>query len=308
MSAVREKQMAKYVLYHNDADGLCAAWCAWLKFGEEATYLPVQYGEDLPLIIADMRGSDIYILDFCYSVDILTYVSQFCAKLVVLDHHLTAAPIIAEMIEYANQLADSSMFTLRCDLDLSGAMLAYLYFNDLEWKYVNTAPPIVAYVQDRDLWKFELPQSREVNALIGTLGTDWENWSKVNEGLLISFAEVVLRGNVILACIDKHARAQAANAERVEFREFPNDETSWFTVPVVNACMLISEINHVICEDFITPFSATFFVKADGTYVVSLRSRKGGGEDVEAIAKSYGGGGHIHAAGFSCDELPWVTK
>lgn len=31
-------------------------------------------------------------------------------------------------------------------------------------------------------------------------------------------------------------------------------------------------------------------------------------EDVGAIAKSMGGGGHKHAAGFVCDRLPWEKE
>ena len=45
------------------------------------------------------------------------------------------------------------------------------------------------------------------------------------------------------------------------------------------------------------PFSATFFIRADGKRVWSLRSREGG-IDVSVIAKAHGGGGHAQAAGF----------
>lgn len=34
------------VLHHaNCADGFTAAWCAWRYFGDDAEYVPVQYGQ-----------------------------------------------------------------------------------------------------------------------------------------------------------------------------------------------------------------------------------------------------------------------
>ena len=40
-------------------------------------------------------------------------------------------------------------------------------------------------------------------------------------------------------------------------------------------------------------------------YCVSLRSRKGG-KDVQEIAKKYGGGGHINAAGFESTNMQFL--
>ena len=41
--------MTVYILYHaNCQDGLGAKYAAWKKYGDEATYIPVQYGQEIP--------------------------------------------------------------------------------------------------------------------------------------------------------------------------------------------------------------------------------------------------------------------
>jgi uncharacterized protein len=53
--------MSKLVLYHaNCADGFTAAWIAHGVFGDDAEYVPVQYGQAPP----DVRGRDVFILDW----------------------------------------------------------------------------------------------------------------------------------------------------------------------------------------------------------------------------------------------------
>ena len=70
------------------------------------------------------------------------------------------------------------------------------------------------------------------------------------------------------------------------------------TVPVVNATAYFSEVGEVLCMRFPdAPFTAYYFDRADGKRQWGLRSR--GGFDVSEVAKTYGGGGHAAAAGFT---------
>lgn len=84
--------------------------------------------------------------------------------------------------------------------------------------------------------------------------------------------------------VDTHVR----NA-RIE-----NFDGTW-TVPIVNATVLFSEIAGELAIGH--PFAACYFDRQDGKRQWSLRSAPDG-VDVSAIAKSHGGGGHVHAAGF----------
>ncbi len=63
----------------------------------------------------------------------------------------------------------------------------------------------------------------------------------------------------------------------------------------VSSSTLISDVGHELAKG--RPFGVTWFER-DGQRVYSLRSVDGG-LDVSEIAKSFGGGGHEHAAGFS---------
>jgi nanoRNase/pAp phosphatase (c-di-AMP/oligoRNAs hydrolase) len=58
-------------------------------------------------------------------------------------------------------------------------------------------------------------------------------------------------------------------------------------------------VGHALLDKFPgAPFAATFVIRADGFMQWSLRSEDSR-EDVSAIAKANGGGGHRNAAGFT---------
>ena len=69
-------------------------------------------------------------------------------RLLVLDHHITAEKALAGL-PYAY-----------FDLKKSGAVLAW------EWAHDHPVPWILEYIQDKDLWTWALPLSREINAAI----------------------------------------------------------------------------------------------------------------------------------------------
>lgn len=56
------------IIYHGPGcmDGSAVALAAWLKFGDEAEYRPAQYGDPAPTD-DEVRGRDVYVLDFSYS-------------------------------------------------------------------------------------------------------------------------------------------------------------------------------------------------------------------------------------------------
>lgn len=77
----------KYVIYHDKCtDGFGAAWVAWQKFNTSAIYLPLNHYDPIPEF---SDNSEIYILDFCFSKDVLVDLAK-SHKVVVLDHHQSA--------------------------------------------------------------------------------------------------------------------------------------------------------------------------------------------------------------------------
>lgn len=251
------------VLYHNDADGFGAAYAAWLKYGYDAHYIEVQYGKPVPEIPEGVNT--IYIVDFSYSAEILDRLTDEY-HVVVIDHHKTSESVLKNR--------PNCVF----DLDKSGCVLTFEYFFD------NPLPAILTYVQDRDLWKFEIPHSEAVNAYIYTMKEDFEVWNRFN------LATAIPAGDAILSYRSKIIKTACDNAALTNI--------DGYTIPVVNTSILISEIGNEMCKRFNTPASISYCDRIkDNIRTYSLRSI--GDFDVSEIAKRRGGGGHKNAAGFS---------
>lgn len=255
------------VLHHNDADGFGAACAAWLYYRDTAHYIKVQYDKPVPEIPEGV--TTVFIVDFSYSTEILDEL-ETKYTVVVIDHHKTA--------ETAVKGRPGCVF----DLNKSGCVLTFEYFFGK-----NTAiPEILAYVQDRDLWKFELPCSEAINAYIYTLPEDFEVWYKFN------IHEALPAGKAILAYRDMIISKAVKSAVLTEI--------DGHSIPMVNATTLISEIGNEMCKYFDTPASISYCDRLkDGIRTYSLRSV--GDFDVSEIAKKRGGGGHKNASGFSVE-------
>lgn len=71
-------------------------------------------------------------------------------------------------------------------------------------------------------------------------------------------------------------------------------------MPSVNVSdrRISSEMGHNLCEEYDSPCSHTWYLKAKNRVLHELRSTKEGGVDVSKIAEYHGGGGHPTASGF----------
>lgn len=269
------------VLYHAGCfDGFCAAWSAWQRFKGGADYLPVSYGQEPP----DVAGRNLFILDFCYKRPAMDRLRLSALTLTVIDHHKTAQ---ADLDGFG-AAGPNEETNVRCvfDLNKSGGRLSWEFFcRD------RPAPWLVAYTEDRDLWRHALPNTREINAAIRSYPFDfdlWDSWgfdSEMNSNL---FNQFLGAGAAILRYQQQLIDSACEHAAEIDM--------DGHKVLSVNVTTLMSEVGERLSEG--RPFSATFFIRKDGKKVWSLRSRGGTGIDVSEIAKRHGGGGHKNAAGF----------
>lgn len=258
----------RLVIYHAGCiDGFTAAYAAWVRYGDGAEFLPAAYGDAPP----DVAGRDVLVVDFSYRRPVMLEMASKASSLLVLDHHKTAEAELAGL--------HFAIF----DMERSGA--------GLTWDTLNGTgrPWLVDYVEDRDLWRFRLPDSKAVNAWIGAQRKEsFQEWAKF---CALDLESVVAAGGAVLSFIDRYVHEVGENAIRVVF--------AGHSVPLVNAPhVCISElVGHLAASE---PFAMGWHQRSDGRFAYSLRSR--GDIDVSEIAKKYGGGGHKGAAGFVCDE------
>lgn len=248
------------VLYHADcADGFGAAWAIWKRF-PKADYIPVKHGQDPP---SGLKGKHVVMADFSYSRDVIEHINQQAASFQVLDHHVTAQAALAGL-PYAY-----------FDMKKSGAVLAW------EWAHQQPVPWLLQYIQDKDLWEWRLPQSREISAALASYPFDFSVWNELDKSVLEIEGRAILRleKNLIGTIIEE--------AVLVSFEGE--------TVPAVYSPIMTSQIGERLCQGF--PFCIIWHQQDQRRYF-SLRSRKGT-TDVSAIAAKFGGGGHVNAAGFS---------
>lgn len=255
------------VIYHGGCtDGYGAAWAAWKLLGDRATYHPGRYGDPPP----DVKGKVVAILDFSY--DNLTTKSMIndADSLIIIDHHKSA------MVE---------LHDVNCthfDMNHSGAMLAWKFFHP-----GKEAPRMIKYIEDRDLWKWELPYSKEFSAAFDMVQYDFEEFDKFIDDSAIDDAQE--RGAYILA----YSKTVISKITKQAARRKLHGKD----VLVVNSPHWMSEIGNALsvkCD-----FALIWYHDHDTNQVkVSLRAHHDDA-DVSEVAKKFGGGGHRKAAGFA---------
>ncbi len=248
------------VLYHADCvDGFGAAWALWKKY-PDAHYLPVEHGQPPP---SGLDQAHMVMVDFSYPREVVERLAGSTASFQILDHHVTAQAALAGL-PYAY-----------FDVKKSGAVLAW------EWAHPEPAPWLLLYIQDKDLWEWRLPKSREINAALDSYPFDFQVWDGLTQDTLEVEGRAILRREDVL--ITKIVKESV-------LVEFEGE-----TVPAVYSPVMTSQIGERLCQGF--PFCIIWHQR-DGRRYFSLRS-KPGTVDVSAIAARHGGGGHVNAAGFS---------
>lgn len=266
-----EKSSGRWsVLYHkNCSDGFCAAWVASLFLPNDTHFEAVGYYEELPKNLYE----NVLIVDFSYPREVLLELKK-THNVVVLDHHKSAAEQL-EGLEFCE-----------FDMERSGAMMAWDFFSD-----GRTPPPwLVSYVQDRDLWRWELLDSKAINTYIGSLDNTFEAW---NLAYRSAYGDVVKAGYDMLAYKNKLVERIVENNA---YRAMLNGHIVW----CVNIAFLQSEIGNRLAER--GEFSFTYADTPDGKIKYSLRVADTD-FDVSDLARNFpGGGGHKKAAGFTVDK------
>ncbi len=278
-----------YVVYHEDClDGYGAAWAAYKLFGDEATYLAGAAGAGPPEEIPD--GVTVYAVDLAWPPGQLNHLAARSTKVVIIDHHETAAG-------WYEDYGPPDNVEILMDMDHSGAILAWEYFHK-----EKKTPELLKYIEDRDLWKWEMQDSEAILLAVDAYPYTFGNLDR----LMDAIDRLKVEGQAILKYRNQMLELQRKSAHHVRFELGDNT----YIVPAVN-CSLRSLVSET-CADMLqrnpdAPFAVAYRIAADGSCNYSLRSK--GEFNVAKFAAEYAkGGGHAAAAGMSTPDVPTVVE
>ena len=295
-------------IYHgNCADGFGAAWAVRHRF-PSAEFHAGNYGNPPP----DVASKRLILVDFSYKRPVMAELAKHAKSVLVLDHHKSAAEDLAAGLgipddrssaqivdmgryegtltwerhlgdsyqDYCENLAAGCIYTL-FDQSRSGAGLAWDFFHPGQQR-----PPLINHIEDRDLWRFALPGTREVQAALFSYPYDFAVWD-----------ELMLEGDPVSLSLEGVAIERKHHKDIAELLKVCQRRMviAGHDVPVASLpYTMTSDAGHQMAQD--EPFAACYWDTAEGR-VFSLRSADDG-MDVSAIAAQFGGGGHLRAAGF----------
>jgi oligoribonuclease NrnB/cAMP/cGMP phosphodiesterase (DHH superfamily) len=260
----------KLCIYHgNCADGFTSAWVVRKALGDEVQYHAGVYQDAPP----DVEGKDVLLVDFSYKRAVLEAMREKAASVTILDHHKTAEA----------DLRDLSGITTVFDMNRSGARITWDYF------FPNAKPPqLLLHVEDRDLWRFALRKTREIQASVFAYPYEFKVWDYL---MGADMEQLAVEGEAIERKHFKDIRELIGVVTR-------RMNIGGYNVPIANLpYTLTSDAGHLLAKG--EPFAGCYWDTPKGR-VFSLRSTDEG-LDVAEIAKQYGGGGHRNASGFRLD-------
>lgn len=228
-------------------------------------------------------------------------------SITIIDHHKIDVDGFISLQSNSN-----NKFMLVWDDKKSGCALSYLYYNSSDDENDVYIPKALRYIQDRDLWTWNLPNSKEANTAL----FDNTDLSQVTQDgicqALDKFSTLIKRAeydiNILIAegkatldfdekCIKKICDTAARGVFYCGGREY--------IVYHVSTRLYRSEVGNKLC-DMECDFAICWHYDVNsGMFWLSLRSgdKK---QDVNEICKVFGGGGHRNASG--CEMTPELFK
>jgi len=270
------------IFHKNCLDGRAAAAVVKRKEGK-CEFRPMAYGTGTP--IPSGVGRRVYVVDFALPADDMRQLQREASELIWLDHHETSIAIQAE-------LGFGTIDRAEC-----GATITWRHcFPD------SPLPQVLAYVRDKDLWRWELPDSKAITAGLEDRFSDTDFASLLDADL----EQMRKRGEPLVNARRKQVKRSAARGVAV------NDPYGLRGIRalVVNDLNNVSDLGDHICMPTERgglgfDLAICFTMRRDGKWIHSLRSA--GRVDCAAVAEHRGGGGHPNAASYVIGE-PFPTS
>lgn len=253
-------------IYHrNCLDGSGAAAVVKRK-APDAEFMHMQYTQPAPTV----EGRVVYLVDFGFPLEQMRALRAQASELIWIDHHASQEPVWRQL--------RWGVF----DVEECGTSLT--------WKTLfpgKEPPPVIAYIRDKDLWKWELPDSRAICAGL----SDAFSQSRFDGLLEADLAVMAERGRPIIAA----QRARIVEAARTGTVIADPYGLVGRRALAVSCVQDQNELGEYICQPVANgglgyDLAILYYRKGGGKWVHSLRSA--GQVDCAAIAAERGGGGH----------------
>lgn len=274
------------IIYHSgDPDGKCSG--AYLKYKfPQAKLLPYNYGENFPW--GEVKGQEVFLVDLSLSINELIHLSNI-SNLIWIDHHKSIINIAKK--NKFNPPGLRKIGKAACEL---------------VWEFIESKPvlfPIYLIgrkdVSDNNAHSDVIPFDYGLKTIdYNPLNTEgMKNWIKIfsNDSFFIN--EIIYKGKIIC---DYKIKESIILSEILSFETLLNGKRAIAMNQQPASFDLFSPVWNSQKYDIMIVFA----MLPNKSWKISLYTDKEN-VDVSEIAKLYNGGGHKHAAGFICKELPF---
>lgn len=238
------------------------------------------------LTVNDLEGKDVWILDYMYPAESIQRIKY--RSLTIIDHHIGNKDYCID----CSHLENTRVFF---NVEQSASGLAWrTLFPSIE------VPWWIQYIEERDLFKYTLPYSREISNAMYTLKyrsfakfdelhtfTEQQKQEFANQGILISTVKQDIVSSIV------------RNAHHCTF--------DTYKIYVVETSVLVSDVSEALYLKYkdTCDFVMCIYYDFKGRYFkCRLRNSNDSLIDLSTLADRYRsrdlpGGGHEHAASFS---------
>lgn len=253
----------------NNLDSFLGAWVIWKTY-PNATFIH-RIEQTLP---SDIEGKDVYVVGPSIPLSNILPMSHFCNTLTIFGFERTFETEMGEVEVPSN-------VNLVCNSQRCLSTIVWHFFNTNQM-----VPPLMTYVEDKTLWRYQYPETRPVTAALMGYALNFETWDNLLLGGDIQ--SLVDEGRVIL-------RRQNRDVEQTLKIGQRRINLGGYDIPVVNASPLISADTGLVLAKG-EPFAACYWDTQDGREYDLIACNDG--IDVSELVRVFGGHGSRFEARF----------
>lgn len=292
------------IIYHRCCpDGVSGLWCAHHYNKNDFEQISMKAGVDPEFDTTDKK---LIFIDVCPSFNYLLVHTKLAKSITILDHHKSSLDMY---IKNKDVLDTIDNLKIIFDMNKSGAQMAWdFFFDDKE------RPWFINYVGDRDLWKWELPSSREIASAFEFnnyfMDEDLSKLDILNNYVESDINELIKIGLVI----NEYQQRLISNEVKYSTEATLKVNDTVYKVRIGHIIGgMVSDLGNKLANEPLSTgelpdFGVVWNYNIDTqTWYVSLRGHNNS-PDLSAIAKHFGGGGHVKASGFRIESPDTLTS